>query len=372
MKNIFLPLFTLLLNMVQAQVNEKAYAKFDFIPGDKIVFEDHFLSEQADEIPAYWQVNSGMVEVSKINDELVMGFLDAEPTAMPRLSNKYKKLVPDRYTIEFDYLWRFDNGNFIDAAKQGLLKYPSIQLKFQTDEQELSLSVPTIGDFAKPIILQALGKASFMSYEGNYKAGNLIESIDDMQVSEDLCDKWVHVSIAIKEKFIKVYLNSERILNAPISSGKPETFMLYAFGVSKEYGPQIFIKNVRIAAGGADPFKTLSTDGKLITHGINFDINKSTIKPESMGTLNTIVNLLKEHPELKFEIGGNTDSDGDNDSNLKLSQERADAVKTKLIALGIDAARLGTKGYGETAPIGDNKTFEGKAENRRVEFVIMK
>jgi len=232
--------------------------------------------------------------------------------------------------------------------------------------------VSSIGDFATPIILQALGKATFKGFESNYKAGKLLETIDEVLVSEDLCDKWVHVSIAINENNIKVYLNSERILNAQIANGRPETFMLYAYGVSKESGPQVFFKNVKIAEGGADPYKTLATDGKFIARGINFDVNKATIKPESMGTLNTVVSMMKDHPELKFEIGGHTDSDGDDAGNLKLSQDRADAVKAKLVALGIDGSRLTAKGYGETKPIGDNKTFEGKAENRRVEFVIIK
>jgi len=111
------------------------------------------------------------------------------------------------------------------------------------------------------------------------------------------------------------------------------------------------------------------TDAKIVTHGINFDVNRAIIKPESMGTLNGIVKIMQDNPEIKFEIGGHTDSDGDDNANMKLSQARADAVRAELITLGIDGGRLTTKGYGRTKPIGDNSTTEGKANNRRVEFV---
>jgi outer membrane protein OmpA-like peptidoglycan-associated protein len=96
------------------------------------------------------------------------------------------------------------------------------------------------------------------------------------------------------------------------------------------------------------------------------------MKPESMGEINRITSLMKDHPELKFEIGGHTDSDGDDAYNLKLSQQRADAVKTQLVAQGIDATRFTTKGYGSTKPMADNATPEGKANDRRVEFTSLK
>jgi outer membrane protein OmpA-like peptidoglycan-associated protein len=82
-----------------------------------------------------------------------------------------------------------------------------------------------------------------------------------------------------------------------------------------------------------------------------------------------IVQVMNDNPDIKFEVGGHTDADGADDYNLKLSQQRADAVKEQLIKLGIAAARLTAKGYGETKPIGDNNSLDGKANNRRVEFV---
>jgi outer membrane protein OmpA-like peptidoglycan-associated protein len=88
-----------------------------------------------------------------------------------------------------------------------------------------------------------------------------------------------------------------------------------------------------------------------------------------MGTINEIYKFLKDDPSLKFEIDGHTDNSGDAQHNLQLSQQRADAVKVRLVSLGIDAARLTTKGFGNSMPIADNSSPEGKANNRRVEFV---
>lgn len=88
-----------------------------------------------------------------------------------------------------------------------------------------------------------------------------------------------------------------------------------------------------------------------------------------MGTLNMIVSILKSNPLLKFEIDGHTDNTGQSAHNLSLSQQRANAVKVQLTKLGINGSRLTTKGFGDSKPISDNSTPEGKANNRRVEFI---
>jgi outer membrane protein OmpA-like peptidoglycan-associated protein len=110
-------------------------------------------------------------------------------------------------------------------------------------------------------------------------------------------------------------------------------------------------------------------DGRIITNGIRFDVNKATIRPESMGVINSIYGLLKDHPEIKLGIEGHTDSDGDDAFNQKLSEQRAETVLNTLKNLGIDSNRMTSKGWGESKPLDSNATPEGKANNRRVEFV---
>jgi outer membrane protein OmpA-like peptidoglycan-associated protein len=176
--------------------------------------------------------------------------------------------------------------------------------------------------------------------------------------------KWHHVAIAINKNVGKVYVDQYRVANVNNLAGKPNNVTIDVNGYENSY-----IKNVRIASGGIDIYKEVTTDSKIVTHGILFDVDKATIKPESMGTINSIYNLLQKTPSLKFEINGHTDNTGDAAHNLTLSQQRADAVRTQLVSMGVDGSRLTTKGFGDTKPIADNTTPEGKANNRRVEFV---
>ncbi len=88
-----------------------------------------------------------------------------------------------------------------------------------------------------------------------------------------------------------------------------------------------------------------------------------------MGVLNQVANFLKSNTSIKMEIDGHTDNTGNSAHNMQLSQQRADAVKTQLVSMGIDASRFTTRGLGDTKPIDNNTTPEGKASNRRVEFI---
>jgi outer membrane protein OmpA-like peptidoglycan-associated protein len=113
----------------------------------------------------------------------------------------------------------------------------------------------------------------------------------------------------------------------------------------------------------------MMSDGKIITYGITFDIGKSTIKPESMGEINRIAKLMTDNPDLKFSVEGHTDNTGSAATNQTLSDARSKAVVDKLVEMGVAKDRLSSAGKGQNSPIADNSTDEGRAKNRRVEFV---
>ena len=126
---------------------------------------------------------------------------------------------------------------------------------------------------------------------------------------------------------------------------------------------------MRFAKGAKPLYDRMATDGKFITYGITFDVGKAVIKPESMGEINRIVKLMNDNPELKFEVQGHTDNTGSAAQNQTLSEQRAKAIVDKLVEMGIAANRLSSVGKGQTSPLADNSTNEGRAKNRRVEFI---
>ena len=116
----------------------------------------------------------------------------------------------------------------------------------------------------------------------------------------------------------------------------------------------------------------ITKDAIEILDIVYFNTNKTSIKSVSYSLLDEVAAVIVANPDIKLiEIAGHTDSDGSDASNIKLSQGRAEAVRSYLMKKGVDGERLVAKGYGESKPVDTNKTRAGKANNRRVEFMIL-
>ena len=125
-----------------------------------------------------------------------------------------------------------------------------------------------------------------------------------------------------------------------------------------------------IVVDASSMFNDINAQGRVALYGIYFDFNKSDVKPESDPTLKEIAKLLADNPSLNLFVVGHTDNVGDFKYNMKLSEERADAVVKVLISkYGVDKKRLTPAGVGPLAPVTSNDTEEGRAENRRVELI---
>lgn len=182
---------------------------------------------------------------------------------------------------------------------------------------------------------------------------------------EFLPDKKYRVSIWVQKERIRFYVGEEKVFDLPKAISKNYKYNMIRF----DSGTPL-ISNVRIATGLPDMRSKLLTEGKLVSYGIYFDVNKDVVKPESYGTIKEIATILQENPNVKIKIVGHTDSDGDDKSNLDLSKRRGASVKDALVKnFNIDGARIETDGKGESVPIAPNDTAVNKALNRRVEFI---
>lgn len=316
----------------------KIYNNFDFVPGEKILFEDDFRNDQDGEFAAHWKLEGGQGVVNKMGEDRIFAVTKYYTVLSPLM--KTKSYLPDEYTIEFD--------TWLDA---GYDSNPGVGIGFKDATGE---KVATIG-------------TSHSAVDCWFPGGKLSGDMPGAIGGDAWHNAWHHVAVAVKGRQMKVYVDQYRVLVVPDDNFKGTS--LVVLGDASDNTPMLF-KNFKLAQGGGmNLLGKKFTDARIVTHGINFDYNKATIKPQSMGTINGIAQILKDNPGVKFEIGGHTDSDGDDKYNMGLSQQRAEAVKAQLVSMGIDASRLTTKGYGETKPINNNATPEGKADNRRVEFV---
>lgn len=191
---------------------------------------------------------------------------------------------------------------------------------------------------------------------------------------EKFYSKIIHVSVQVQEKRMRIWFNGEKKFDIPQAVPQGYAYNQLFFKMSssnyKDDMLAFYIGNIKVATGKPDTRHKLLEEGKFSTTGILFDNGSAVIQPVSAGVLKEIGNTLKENPTLKIKVIGHTSSDGDDAANMELSKQRAAAVKAYLVKeYGIGEERMQTEGKGETKPVGDNKTPEGKAQNRRVEFL---
>jgi outer membrane protein OmpA-like peptidoglycan-associated protein len=316
-----------------------AYQNYDFTPGDTILFADDFSTAQQGEFPDRWELVSGQGVMNTTKGFPSFLLTDGNYVRVsPRVTNK--NYLGDQFTVELDTIMvpnAYGLNIFFETASgdEAILNLTANDVDWKgADDYTLSANLPSTMN------------------------------------GDTYINQWHHIAVAVNKTQMKVYVDQYRVLVIPDMHTVPVS--LQVGGIGSQDAPLVFT-NVRIASGGGmNMIGQTFTDTKIVTHGINFDVDKATLRPESMGTLNQIKLILTQNPDLKFEIDGHTDNSGTAAHNLTRSQQRADAVKAQLVQMGIDASRLTTKGFGDTKPIADNSTPDGKANNRRVEFVRIK
>ena len=325
-------------NTVTENIPNVVWNKFDFVPGDTVLFEDGpSADEENGEFPSRWDLYSGNAEIGNVDGENVIMFLSNQSYIIPYLKNSNEDYLPDVFTIELD-VW-FAKGQ---TTANRLWIY-LCDKKNNRQKTERLVVMPHGLEF----------KDSSKPYPGTERLG----------WSNETEGSWKHISMAYTKGKFKAYFNDTRLINVPHLEVNPS-------GITIEAGnDNMYIKNIRIAKGGVKYYDRVLSEGKIIVNGIKFDVNKATLKPESMGPINEIYQLMQKQSDLNFSVEGHTDADGGDDTNMTLSKARGKSVMNKLIEMGIAPNRLKSDGFGESKPIDNNNTPEGKANNRRVEFV---
>lgn len=322
----------------------KTWSKYNFVSGDKIIFEDDLSGEENGEFPSRWDLSQGSAENAKKGDENIINFENRSIITPLMETESY---LPEVFTIEFD-------AYFEDVYAS----WQSYSIRFWQGPQYHSENKNVF----HPIEVFRDGATTHTKFQGNSKKYDGHNQITGTKTG------WKHIAISFNNRSLKVFVDEYRALNIPNYKFKPQMVSIGSF-MHQPDGKTMAIKNIRIAKGGKKLYERVMSDGKFVTRGILFDVNKATLKPSSMGVINEVAKMMQEHSDLKFSIEGHTDSDGDESHNLQLSEKRAAAVKEALANSGVDAIRLQVNGMGESVPVSDNSTPEGKANNRRVEFV---
>ena len=334
----------------KGQSLEMTYAKSDFVPGDEIIFEDLLVGEKLGEFPSMWDLKEGNAEVANVGGENAI-HMSKETLIMPYM--KEKDYLPEEFTIEFDL--------YVPCRKQNGGK-DNCQINNRYNIDLVNAAGKVVFQMSWYNSSNDWGRNSRLNWDWqNGGSGSNGEAEYMFKLSD-----FNHIAISFNKRALKFYINGTRICNIPRCDA-PTRFQIYSY--QGEAQDERFIKNIRIAKGAVPLYDRMMSDGKFITYGITFDVGKATIKPESMGEINRIVQLMTENPDLKFSVEGHTDSTGNAASNQTLSEQRSQAIVAKLVELGIAQDRLTAVGKGQNSPIADNSTDEGRAKNRRVEFV---
>jgi len=364
---------TSLSSLTSNNQDKTAYkSKFDFVPGDKVILWEDFAEDAIGDFPVNWNTN-GSGEVVTIDGS------DGNWLMMQKVSNfTLNKLLnlSENVTIQFDVMITVPFNRLSNPLYFGIADIKNPKTYINSSHHSLDGNDNAVFWIAMHPGEQKYNSNGFGNYLMYYNSvsnivNEKIELPDFMDIKEKLPLK---ISIWKQKQRIRVYMNENKILDLPriLSADMKVNALIWKTEVYQDDN-KYFISNLRVSEGNPDARNKLLTDGKLITNGILFNVNSDIIKPESYGVIKEIAEVLKKSMETKVTIVGHTDSDGDATKNLDLSLKRANAVKNALSSdFSIESSRLLTDGKGETEPLLPNLNAVNKANNRRVEFIVIR
>ena len=305
--------------------------RFDYVPGDSVLFLDDFTQDELGEFPARWKLVQGTFEIAELNGERWLRCMSPDGSVRPKLN--VAGALPELWTLDLDILG----------------------------------TEPIEGAFT----VRALGEGDNEAWEATYAHGKDLafrsgEIYSTTPLEGGTIGGRHHLSFMARGNSIKAYMDRQRLASVPEIQGRggaPRELEIRLWANTRP-----MIANVRFAQGPT-PAKDLLAGGKLVTHGIHFDTGSDIVLPDSAPILRQVAAWMEANPAAKLRVTVHTDNVGAAPSNLDLSKRRAASVARVLSTqLGVAAERFETDGKGDTQAVASNAKPEGRAMNRRVEF----
>lgn len=327
------------------------YSKYDFILGDQVLLFEDFSQDAVGDFPALWTTDvAGEVNTLNIAPGNWFNLNSTEGTYWFMNDIDF----PKNFILEMDIV-----------PKAGAPRFAADLVLFgENSHSEMDKN----GDPGTCGLHVKIEKNIWQT--AGYKKGLQEKLTGSSSNNLVVPEKVNHVILWVQNRRVRIYHGGAKVLDIPTNIYEGSKFSRMCFKLYRGASSGSYISNIKITTASPDTRNKLLAEGKLVTYGIYFDVNKDVVKPESYGTLKDIAAVLNEVPDVKVKIVGHTDADGTDAANLDLSKRRASSVKAELAkSFGVNADRLITDGLGEGQPVAPNDTPVNKAQNRRVEFI---
>ena len=341
------------------------YSKYDFVPGDKVMAFEDFNQTEIGDFPARWNTNATAEVVTTSARPGKWMKINKEGVFHPEFITS----IPDNFTLEFDLGVNPDWNSMPLVINITNLKTPAEYTDYYHFVTWKGTHTIHMEFQPAKVDLRSGNSNLIAGRDGNHLVNNDVE----YKSWDNATKNFAHIALWRQNKRLRVYLNGEKIWDVQNVFDPQSKYNAITFAMQGSYklDDYFLFSNLRLAGGAPDTRNKLFKDKKFVTRGIHFNPNSDEIKPESFGTLREIGNILKDSL-VGIKIIGHTDGDGDDKLNLDLSKRRAAAVKDYLVKnYGLASDNIEIDGKGENIPVDKNTTQEGKANNRRVEFVTL-